>query len=613
MKFAKKTHIDPASLPVLDYSTFRRILTWLSVYWRRGALVVGCMLLAAALNLAPPLLLRRIIDVAIPRRDPGQLWICCAAMIVGPLLSGMLQVAEKYGAEIIGQQVMLDLRVALYSHLQKMPFAFFTRQKPGEIVSHLLNDVQGVGGAVTGTLVDLVENTIGLASTLVLAFVLDWRLAIVAVAFLPVFVAPTRRVGRARKALKRSAQMRIAELTGMVTETLSVSGILVLKLFNGGDTEVRRFRDKALELRQLALQQSLVGRWFRLLLGSFEAVGPAIVLALGGWLVLRGEIPLGTVVAFVATMKRLYSPASQLAGVHVDLMTSYAYFDRVFAVLDRTAAAGDHPEARPLTAAAGAIEFTNVSFAYGDSAQALTAIDLTIQPGTTVGIVGPSGAGKSTLASLLVRLHDPSEGVVTIDGIDLRLVTEASLRANIGVVTQEAFLFHTTVLENLRYGNPSASLAEIEDAARRALIHDHIAALPDGYRTIVGERGYCFSAGERQRIAIARALVRDPRILVLDEATSALDYVSERQVMDALIPISDGRTRVIVAHRLSTVRRADLIVVMDQGRIVERGTHATLMGRAGLYARLWRSQERSSTVLPFRPVDDLERAAGASA
>jgi ATP-binding cassette subfamily B protein len=613
VKYAKKTHIDPTDLPVLEYSTFRRILSWLSAYWWRSTVVVVCMLIAAALNLAPPLLLKRIIDVAIPQRNLDQLWICCAAMIVGPLLAGTLQVGQKYGAEIIGQQVMLDLRVALYSHLQKMPFEFFTRQKPGEIVSHVLNDVQGVGGAITGTLVDLIENTVVLASTLVLAFLLDWRLAIVAVAFLPVFVAPTRRVGRARKALKRSAQMRVAELTGLVTETLSVSGILVLKLFNGGDTEIRRFRNKADELKQLALEQSLVGRWFRLLLGSFEAVGPAIVLALGGWLVVRGEIPLGTVVAFVATMKRLYSPASQLAGVHVDLMTSYAYFDRVFAVLDRTASAGDHPHARPLKSAVGAIEFTNVSFAYGDSPAAVTAIDLAIQPGMTVGIVGPSGAGKSTLASLLVRLYDPSEGVVTIDGMDLRRITEQSLRANIGVVTQEAFLFHTTVLENLRYGNPSASVAEIEEAATRALIHDHIAALPDGYQTTVGERGYCFSAGERQRIAIARALVRNPGILVLDEATSALDYVTERQIMDALIPLFDGRTRVIVAHRLSTVKRADLIVVMDEGRIVERGTHATLMARAGLYARLWRSQERSSSLRPFRPAEDLERAAVANA
>jgi ATP-binding cassette subfamily B protein len=597
VKLAKKTHIDLATLPPLQATTFRRIISYTKPYRLRVAGVIGCMLLAAALNLVPAWLVKQVVDVAIPRGDLDLLWLLCAGMVIGPLFAGLVQVAQKYGAELIGQQVMLDLRVALYRHLHGMPFAYFTKQKPGEAVSHVLNDVQGVGGVVSNTLIDIIQNTIVLATTLVFVFVLDWRLALIAVAFLPLFVTPTRRVGKKKKELKRSVQARMSELTGIVTETLSVSGALMIKVFDTRDAETRRFHDKAEELKQLSLQQSLVGRWFTMILKLFESIGPAIVFALGGWLVIRGRIPLGTVVAFVAVMKRLYSPASDLANVHVDLLTSYAYFDRVFAVLDRTSPIRDEPGARALQRPAGRVEFKNLSFTYdsdGDAlvSSALSNIDLTIQPGMTIGVVGPSGAGKSTLASLLMRLYDPTQGAVLVDGIDVRRVTQASLRAHLAVVTQETFLFHTTVLENLRYGNPSASRAQVESAAKRAQIHDLIASLPEGYNTVVGERGYRFSAGERQRLAIARAILKDPRILILDEATSALDSVSERAVQEALAPLLHGRTSVIIAHRLSTVRHCDQIIVINRGRIVERGPHDDLLARRGLYARLWRSQAK---------------------
>jgi ATP-binding cassette subfamily B protein len=544
------------------------------------------------LNLAPAWFVKQIVDVAIPRGDLKLLWICCAAMVAGPLVAGLLQVAQKYGAEWIGQQVMLDLRVALYQHLHGMPFAYFTKQKPGEAVSHVLNDVQGVGGVVSNTLIDIVQNSIVLATTLVFVTVLDWRLTVIAVAFLPLFVTPTRRVGRMKKELKRSVQARMAELTGIVTETLSVSGALMIKAFDTQDAEVRRFRHKAEELRDLSLRQSLIGRWFTMILKLFESLGPAMVFGIGGWLVITGQLPLGTVVAFVTVMKKLYSPASDLANVHVDLMTSYAYFDRVFAVLDRTSPLRDEPDAQALSRPMGRIDFQSLSFAYDDDGIALASIDLAVPAGMTIGVVGPSGAGKSTLASLLMRLYDPTQGAVLVDGVDVRHVTQASLRAHMAVVTQETFLFHTTVLENLRYGHPLATRAQVENAARRAQIHDLIASLPQGYNTVVGERGYRFSAGERQRLAIARAILKDPRILILDEATSALDSVSERAVQEALAPLLQGRTSLIIAHRLSTVRHADQIVVLNRGRIVERGTHEDLIARRGLYARLWRSQAR---------------------
>jgi ATP-binding cassette subfamily B protein len=585
-----KTRLDPNDLPPLEAATLRRILAYVRPYWRRALLVIACMTAAAALNLSLPWFVRRVVDEAIPQGNIRLLWLYCGAMIAGPALAGLLEVLQKYSSEAIGQHVMLDLRVALYRQLHSMPFAFFARQQPGEAVSHVLNDVQGVGGAVSGTLVDVAQNSIVLVSTTIFVFALDWRLALVALGFLPLFVVPTRRVGRMRKRLKRMVQARISELTGILTETLSVSGALLVKVFGGEETEIRRFRAKAEEIKQLSLEQTLVGRWFQLLLGLFEAVGPAIVFAIGGYLVVHGHIALGTVVAFVTVLKRLYGPARQLAGVHVDLMTSYAYFERVFAVLDRIPAIRDAEGAVPLPAARGDIELRNVSFSYDGPDETLSGIDLRVRAGATVAIVGPSGAGKSTIAALVMRLYDPSHGSISIDGADVRRVTCRSLHDSLAVVTQETFLFHTTVLENLRYGNAGATLAQVEEAARRAQIHDVIAALPDGYHTVVGERGYRFSAGERQRLAIARAILKNPRILILDEATSSLDSESERRVQEALAPLCDGRTTLVIAHRLATVRDADLIVVVDRGRIVERGSHEELISQGGLYAWLWRVQ-----------------------
>jgi ATP-binding cassette, subfamily B, bacterial len=611
VKGAPKTHIEPHDSPAFDSATLIRILGYIKPYKRQAAVVGGCILLASLFNLASAWFIKRIIDVAIPSGNLTLLALYCVGMVAGPALAGLIQVVQKYTAEAIGQDVMLDLRVALYRRLHEMPFAFFTRQKPGEAVSHVLNDVQGVGSVVSSTLVDIVQNAVVLVSAIVFVMVLDWRLGLVAVGVLPLFIAPTRRVGRKRKALKRATQARTSELTGILTETLSVSGALLVKTFDAGETEVQRLRAKAEELKRLSLQQSLIGRWLRMLLGLFESVGPALVFAFGGWLVIRGHIPLGTIVALVTLMKRLYNPASDLASVHVDLMTSYAYFDRVFAVLDRTPSIQEAPSAVALGRVAGRVEFRNVSFAYDQSEPALTGIDLAVEPGTRVGIVGPSGAGKTTLVSLLMRLYDATSGAVTVDGVDVRQATQASLRRNIAVVTQDTFLLHASVLENLRYGCPSASRAEIEDAARRAQIHDVILALPDGYDTIVGERGYCLSAGERQRLAIARAILKNPRILILDEATSALDTFSERLVQEALGALLQGRTCFIVAHRLSTVRDADVIVALDQGRIAEQGTHDELLAHRGLYAWLWHSQARRRELHPFPVAAEAARIATA--
>lgn len=598
MRHLKKSIVDPKDIPAVEAATLRRILHHAAPHRWRAAGVVACIVGAAALNLAAPWFVKRIIDVAIPSGNLTLLWLYCAGMVAGPVGAGLLQVVQKYNAESIGQQVMLDLRTKVYRQLHEMPFDFFAKQKPGEAVSHVLNDAQGVGGVISGTLVDLVQNATVLLATLAFIVALDWRLAYVTVAFLPLFIATTRRVGRARKKLKRAVQVRTSELTGILTETLSVSGALLIKVFGREKSEVRRVSEKLEELKRLALEQSLVGRWFQMVLGLFESIGPALVFAIGGAFVIAGHLPLGTIVAFVTVMKRVYGPASQLASAHVDLKVSYAYFDRIFEVMDRTPSIRNAEGALVPTDIHGDVEFRDIELAYNDSGKALAGINLKVRAGSTIGLVGPSGAGKTSLASLVMRLYDSTGGAVLLDGIDVRNINLEALRDRMAVVTQDTFLMNATVLDNLRYAKPSATRSEVEEAAKRAQIHDVIAQLPEGYDTVVGERGYRFSAGERQRLAIARAILKDPRVLILDEATSSLDAGSERKVQEALTPLLRGRTSFVIAHRLSTVRDADCIVVMKHGRIHEQGTHDQLMLQGGLYAWMWRVQAREDAKTP---------------
>ena len=588
--------LDPSDVPVLQVTTLRRIFAYLAPYRGRGALVCACIVGAALLNLVPAILVKRLIDDAVPARDVQLLLILCGGMIAGPIIAGVMQVAQKYLTSAIGASVMLDLRVAMFRHLHRQALSYFSTARPGETISRVLNDVEGIGQAVSRTLLAVLENALILATTATLVILLDWRLAIIALFLLPAFIVPTRRVGRRRKLLKRSVQARLAELTGILSETLSVSGALLVKVSGSEEAEAERLAAKGRELRDLSLRQTLVGRWFQMLLGLFESAGPAMVFAGGGLLVIGGHLGLGTVVAFVTLLKRLYTPASQLAGVHVDLVTSYAYFDRVFAVLDHVPAITSPPDAVSLPRAArGHVEFRNVSFSYSPGEPLLRGIDLDIQPGRCLAIVGASGAGKSSLASLVPRLYDVTDGAVLIDGHDVRSLELGSLRANIGVVTQDTYLFHATILDNLRYARPGgASEEEVHRAARAAQIHDFIVALPDGYQTMVGERGNRLAGGERQRLAIARAILKDPSILILDEATSSLDTRSEYLIQAALQPLLAGRTSLVIAHRLSTIRRADEIVVLHRGRIVERGTHADLLASRGAYASFHDAQDREA-------------------
>jgi ATP-binding cassette subfamily B protein len=581
----------PAPSP--ERPTLSRILAYFRPYRRRVAWVVLSVVLVALAGGLPPLLIKRLVDHAIPERRPAELLWLCAAMIAGPSLGGLLAVGHKHLATWIGERIMYDLRLELFGHVQRQSLSFFTDAKPGEVISRVLTDVQGIGQAVQDNLVKLLQNLLVFVVSVALLIALDWRLAIVALAALPLFVIPARNVGRKRKQLKRETQARLAELTGMLMETLSVSGVLLIKVFGTRERETQRLRDKALEVQAASLRQNLVGRWFQMLMRLFEDVGPALVYGIGGYLVIERRLGLGTVLAFLALLKKLYAPASDLASVHVDVVTSYGYFERVFAVLDLEPSIEDAPNAIELGDVKGELKLENVSFGYGEHGPTLSHIDLEIPAGESLAVVGPSGAGKSTLAALVLRLYDPVAGRILLDGHDYRQVKLDTLRRHIAVVSQETYLFHATVADNLRYARPEASQAELEVAARAAQIHDFLSGLPQGYQTIVGERGYRLSGGERQRLAIARAVLANPTILILDEATSALDAENERLIQAALTPLLAGRTSLIIAHRLSTIQNAQRIVLLDQGQIVEAGNHRSLIQQRGPYARLYAAQDVS--------------------
>jgi len=569
---------------------FTRIASYLLPAWRPTVLILGCILVTSVLGLVPPLLIRSLIDVAIPRGDGAMLNWLVAGMIAIPLAGGLIGVWLNSLITVMSQKVMFALRTDIYARMLRQSLRFFTNVKAGEILSRIQNDVGGVQGVVAGTLVSLVTNSVVVLTTIVFMLRMDWRLTLVAVAVLPLFILPTRRVGRTRQKLSARTQERLAELTSYIQETLSVSGFLLTRLFGAQAFERKRFEEKAAAVRDLQIQQSMVGRWFLMWLMMFASVGPALIYLFGGHAAIAGRITVGTIVAFVAYLGRLYGPVSALVNVHVDVMSAVALFRRIFEYLDLPVEIADPERPVRLHDPIGELRFENVWMGYETERWTLQDVSFEALPGQMVALVGPSGAGKTTLTYLASRLYDPARGRVTFDGVDLREIALEDLARWTAKVTQETTLFHATVEENLRYAKPDASPAEIERACRLAQIQDVIERLPQGLKTMVGERGYKLSGGEKQRLAIARAVLRDPRLLILDEATSSLDSRSEALIQQALEPLFEGRTSLVIAHRLSTILRADQILVIDGGRIVERGTHAELLARGGLYARLYEEQ-----------------------
>src|ERR1700681_4835743 len=573
----------------------RRILAFFRPYWLQEALVLACIFLVSLIGLAPPLLTRWLIDGAIPAHDMRGVWLAVGGMVASALVGGVIGVYQGYLNSLVGEGIMRDIRTSLVAHLHRMPLSFFTGTKTGEIMNRVSSDVDNIDNVVTGTLVSIVTNVFTMLTTVVTVFILDWRLALVALSIIPLMILPLSPVGRRMYDVRKLTREKRDEIESITQETLSISGITLIKSFVRERFERERFYQAGTELMKLEISLAMVGRWFIAAITAMVVIGPAVVWLAGGWLAITGGLTLGTIVAFVAFLGRLYAPASALAGVQVQVVSALAVFERIFEYLDMAPEGAEKPDAVVLREVRGEIAFEGVEFSYSPDRSALHGVTFRIAPGEMAAFVGPSGAGKTTITQLVPRFYDPQAGAVRIDGHDLRDVTLASLRENIGVVTQETYLFHDTIKANLLYARQSATEAEVTAASRAANIHEFVASLPDGYDTIVGERGHKLSGGERQRLAIARVLLKNPRILVLDEATSALDSANEAAIQAALIPLMEGRTSLVIAHRLSTILNADVVFVVEHGRIVEHGTHDELLARDGAYAQLYWIQLRDRT------------------
>jgi len=581
--FESREPVERPADPAVRRANLRRVAHLFRPYRLRLGVVLFAIAVSAGLGMVQPFLLRSVFDEALPHHKRGLLAMLVGGMIAISVLSGVLGVWQTWLSNLVGQRVMHDLRSRVYRHLQRLSLAFFTRTRTGEVQSRIANDIGGVQNVVTSTATSIVSNVTTVLSTVVAMFILDWRLAAFALALLPVFVWLTRRVGRERQRITTTRQKTLADMSTLVEESLSVSGILLGKTMGRGGELADRFERESLGLSDLEVAQRMAGRWVMAMIQMTFAIMPAAVYWFAGqrW----ASVSLGTVIAFTTLQTRLFFPIGQLLSVGIDIQTSLALFDRVFEYLDLPVEIGERPDAVPLPPCRGDVAFDQVWFRYVDE-WTLEDVSFEAPSGSHTAIVGETGSGKTTLGYLVARLYDVERGRVLLDGVDVRDVTFESLSRAVGVVSQETYLFHASIRENLRFARPDATDEEIEEAARAARIHELISRLPDGYDTLVGERGYRFSGGEKQRMAIARTLLRNPPVLVLDEATSALDNQTERAVQEALDRLAEGRTTITIAHRLTTIRDADQIVVLDRGRVVERGTHDELVDLGGRYTAM---------------------------
>ena len=577
----------------------RRILAFFRPYLVEESLVLVCILIGSLLGLLPPLFTMWLIDGAIPAHDMHAIEFNVGGMVASALAAGVIGVYQGYLNSFVGEGIMRDIRTSLVSHLHRMPISFFTNTKTGEIMNRVSNDVDNVDNVVTGTLVAIVTNIATIATTLVAMFILDWKLSLIAIAVVPLMILPLSTVGRRMYVVRKQTREKRDQIESLTQETLSLSGITLIKSFVREAYERTRFYAVSTDLMKLEIRLAMVGRWFIAFISAMIIVGPALVWLGGGYFAIRAGLTIGTIVAFVALLGRLYTPASTLAGIQVQIVSALAVFERIFEYLDMK------PEPSGtlvLPRVEGKIDFERVEFDYTPERPVLRGVDFHIEPGQVAAFVGPSGAGKTTITQLVPRFYDPQSGRILIDGVDVREFDIDSLRSHIGIVTQETYLFHDTIGANLRYGRVDATQAEIEAAARAANIANFIDTLPEGYDTVVGERGHKLSGGERQRLAIARVLLKDPRILILDEATSSLDSENEALIQTAFEKAMRGRTSLVIAHRLSTILSADVIFVVDAGRIVERGTHRELLERGGTYSRLYRTQFEKGSRPALAPI-----------
>ncbi len=618
--------------PQVSLALLRRVWGYAKPYRLKTVGLLITIFTITGFSLIPPLLYRDLIDNALPNQDVTRLAWLTLGMIGIPIINAFIGLGQRYLSATIGEHLIADLRNALFNHLHGMGLRFFTHSRTGELMSRLNNDVVGAQRALTGTFITVITNIITVVSTLTIMVMLEWRLTLLSVIILPLFILPTRRVGRVLREVRRESMNLNAKMNALMNETLNVSGVLLVKLFGRQANEMEKFQENSGQVAEIGVRSAMIGRWFFMGLGLVSAIGTAVVFGVGGYLVILGVFTVGTIVAFGAYLNQLYGPLSAMSNAHIELATSMVSFERVFEILDLPLEIEDKPDAIDLNKVGGRVTFDDVSFSYtagGDGgagalgltidrssgsengpspatpakvpsrSMAIENISFEIQPGQLAALVGPSGAGKTTISYLLPRLYDPTHGRICLDGYDLRDVTQKSLVSAIGMVTQETYLFHDTIKANLLYAKPDATQSEIETACQAANIYHFIVGLSDGYETVVGERGYRLSGGEKQRIAIARVILKNPRLLVLDEATSNLDSQSEALIQGALDTIMQDRTSLVIAHRLSTILAADVILVMDQGRLVEQGrcsgdrsAHEELLAREGLYAHLYQTQFR---------------------
>ena len=618
--------------PKITWALLKRVLAYAKPYRFRIAGILFLILADSGLSLLIPLIFRDLIDTTIPSKNIQRLiWVSLALLLV-PALQSLMNIIQRRLNARVGEGVIYDLRIALYSGLQRMSLRFFTNTKVGELMSRLNNDVVGAQNAISNTIVGIITNFVNAVAVFVVMLTLEWRLTLISVAVMPLFIYVARKMGTRLRDIARDQMGANARMNAMMNETLNIGGALLVKLFGRKQVEIDRFSQRAAQVRDLGIQRTYMGSIFFTLIGLLSTVGTALIYGLGGYYVIKGAFTIGTIVAFGSYLATMQYALQNLAGAPVDFATSMVSFERVFEVIDLPVELPESPDAVVLKDVAGALSFEDVTFKYenGDEVllsdvprygsmdnvtavlsgakpvtnseetaplsqargNALENVSFRVEPGQLVALVGPSGAGKTTLTYLIPRLYDPSEGRICLDGQDLRKITLDSLSAQIGMVTQETYLFHDTIRTNLQYARLDASQAELEEACRIANIHDFIHELPEGYDTIVGERGYRLSGGEKQRLALARMILKNPRILVLDEATSSLDSESEALIQDALKHVMAQRTSIVIAHRLSTILAADLILVIDRGQVVERGTHVELLALNGLYAQLYHTQFR---------------------